>query len=72
MNFREYKVGSRFFALALGGSMTITLLLPSFDISSVSATEVALDKQLWAGHESGFSLDDPLLLGWNRPEKVIL
>ncbi|KRH79193.1 cytochrome C oxidase, mono-heme subunit/FixO [Ferrovum sp. JA12] len=72
MNFREYKVGARFFALALGGSMTITLLLPSFDISSVSATEVALDKQLWAGHESGFSLDDPLLLGWHRPEKVIL
>ena len=27
MNFREYKIGSRMFAVALGGSMCITLLL---------------------------------------------
>jgi len=72
MNFREYKIGSRFFALALGGSMTITLFMPSLDIGSVSATEIAMDKQLWAGHESGFSLEDPLLLGWHKPYKVLL
>jgi cytochrome c oxidase cbb3-type subunit 2 len=72
MNFREYKIGSRLFAVALGGSMCITLLMPSFDIASVSATEVAMDKQLWAGHETGFSLDDPLLLGWHKPMKATL
>ena len=72
VNFREYKMGSRFFALALGGSMTITLLLPSFDIASVSATDIAMDKQLWAGHETGFSLDDPLLLGWHKPVKALI
>ena len=70
MNFREYKIGARFFALALGGSMTITLLLPSLDIANVSATPMALEKQLWAGHETGFSLDDPLLLGHHRPVAV--
>ena len=72
VNFREYKMGSRFFALALGGSMTITLLFPSFDIASVSATDIAMDKQLWAGHETGFSLDDPLLLGWHKPVKALI
>jgi cytochrome c oxidase cbb3-type subunit 2 len=72
MNFREYKIGSRLFAIALGGSMCITLLMPSFDIASVSATEVALDKQLWAGRETGFNLDDPLLLGWHKPLKATL
>ncbi len=72
MKFKEYRLGARFFSVALGGSMCITLLLPSLDISSVSATPISLDKQLWAGHESGFSLDDPLLLGWHRPLKVLL
>ncbi len=72
MKFREYKIGARFFALALGGSMTITLLMPSFDINNVTATEVALDKQLWAGHESGFSLEDPFLTGLHKPVKVLL
>lgn len=72
MNFREYTIGARFFALALGGSMCITLLMPSFDLRSADATEVSLDKQLWAGHESGFTLEDPLLLGWHKPLKVYL
>lgn len=72
MNFREYTIGARFFALALGGSMCITLLMPSFDLRSADATEMALDKQLWAGHESGFTLEDPLLLGWHKPLKVLL
>ncbi len=38
VNFREYKAGARFFAVALGGSMCITLLMPSFDINLVNAT----------------------------------
>ena len=49
MNFREYKIGSRMFAVALGGSMCITLLLPSLDIASVDATEISMDKQLTGG-----------------------
>jgi cytochrome c oxidase cbb3-type subunit 2 len=70
--FREYKIGSRLFALALGGSMTITLFLPSINIASVSSTDVALTKQLAIGHETGFNLDDPLLLGRNKPIGVSL
>jgi cytochrome c oxidase cbb3-type subunit 2 len=70
--FREYKIGSRLFGLALGGSMTITLLFPSINIASVSSTDVALTKQLAIGHESGFNLDDPLLLGKNKPLSVQL
>jgi len=31
-----------------------------------------MDKQLWAGHETGFSLDDPLLLGWHKPVKALI
>ena len=72
VNFREYKIGARFFGLALGGSMTITLFMPSFDLRNVNATEMALDKQLWAGHESGFSLADPFLTGEHRPVRVTL
>lgn len=72
MNFREYKAGARFFAVALGGSMCITLLMPSFDINHVNATEIAMTKQLWAGHETGFNLDDPFLLGYNHPVKAML
>jgi cytochrome c oxidase cbb3-type subunit 2 len=70
--FREYKIGSRLFAAALGGSMTITLFFPSMNIASVSSTDVALAKQLAIGHETGFNLDDPFLLGKNKPIGVSL
>jgi cytochrome c oxidase cbb3-type subunit 2 len=70
--FREYKIGSRLFALALGGSMTITLFFPSINIASVSSTDIALTKQLAIGHETGFNLDDPLMLGKNKPIGVSL
>ena len=70
--FREYKIGSRLFGLALGGSMTITLFFPSLNIRSVSSTDVALVKQLTVGHEAGFNLDDPFLLGKNKPLAVSL
>ena len=70
--FREYKIGSRIFAVALGGSMCITLLLPSINIAAVSSTDVALTKQLAVGHETGFNLDDPFLQGKNKPIVVAL
>jgi cytochrome c oxidase cbb3-type subunit 2 len=70
--FREYKIGSRIFGLALGGSMCITLFWPSINIASVSSTDVALTKQLAIGHETGFNLDDPLLQGKNKPVVVNL
>lgn len=70
--FREYKVGTRIFALALGGSMCITLLFPSINIAAVSSTDIALTKQLSAGHETGFNLDDPFLQGKNKPLVVTL
>jgi len=60
------------FAVALGGSMCITLLLPSIDIASVDATSISMDKQLTAGWETGWNLYDPLLLGWHKPVKVLL
>jgi cytochrome c oxidase cbb3-type subunit 2 len=72
MNFREYKIGSRMFAVALGGSMCITLLLPSIDIASVDATSISMDKQLSAGWETGWNLYDPLLLGHHKPIKALL
>ena len=72
MNFREYKIGSRMFGVALGGSMCLTLLLPSLDIARVDATSISMDKQLTAGYETGFNIYDPLLLGHNKPLKVLL
>ncbi len=72
MNFREYKIGARMFAVALGGSMCITLLLPSLDIAAVDATSVSMDKQLTSGYETGFNIYDPLLLGQHKPVKVLL
>ena len=70
--FREYKIGSKMFGIALGGSMTITLFFPSINIASVSSTDIALTKQLQMGHETGFNLDDPMMLGWNKPLGVTL
>lgn len=73
MAFREYTIGSRLFGVALGSSMMITLYMPSMDIAAVGATEIALDKQLWAGRETGWNLDDPGMTGRKgRPIKVIL
>lgn len=72
MNFREYKIGSRMFGIALGGSMCITLFLPSFDLRSAVSTDVALDKQLTAGWETGWNIYDPLMLGKNKPLKVLV
>ena len=72
MNFREYKIGSRMFGFCLGGSMCITLLMPSFDFRSAASTETALDKQLSAGWETGWNVADPLMRGWNKPFKVTL
>jgi len=72
MAFREYKIGARMFSLALGGSMTITLLLPAFDFASATSSKVALDKALTAGWETGFNLDDPFLQGKGKPVKATL
>lgn len=72
MNFREYKIGARIFGAALGGSMCITLLLPSFDFRSAQSTDMALDKQLSAGWETGWNVYDPFLLGKNKPMKVLV
>jgi cytochrome c oxidase cbb3-type subunit 2 len=72
MAFREYKIGARMFAVCLGGSMIITLFFPSITIAKATSSDVALDKSFYAGHETGFSLEDPFLLGWNKPLKVTL
>lgn len=72
MNFREYKIGARLFGLCLGGSMCITLFMPAFDFRSATSTETALDKQLSAGWETGWNVYDPLMLGANKPLKVLV
>jgi len=70
--FREYKIGARMFAFALGSSMIITLYFPSVDMASVQATEHALERQLAYGRIGGFSYEDPLLKGWGKPVTVSL
>jgi cytochrome c oxidase cbb3-type subunit 2 len=72
MAFREYKIGARMFGVSLASSMFITLVMPTLDIRQVGATDIALDKQLAAGRETGFNVDDPFLLGHNKPLKVLL
>ncbi|MBF0282079.1 MAG: cbb3-type cytochrome c oxidase subunit II [Zetaproteobacteria bacterium] len=72
MAFREYKIGCYMFGFALSFSMFVTIFLPSVDMSSVSSTELALDKQLTYGHESGFAYEDPFLQGHGKPVKVVL
>ena len=72
MAFREYKIGSRLFGLALGGSMMITLYMPSLNIVSVASTETGMRKGLQYGRISGFSYEDPFLQGTNKPLTVLL
>lgn len=72
MAFREYKIGARLFGVALGGSMMITLYMPSLDIVQVSSTELGLRKGLMYGRVGGFSVEDPLLQGVNKPLTVVL
>lgn len=56
----------------LGLSMTITLMLPSFDFRSAESTWVGLDKSLSNGRVIGFSYEDPTLRGEGKPITVIL
>lgn len=72
MAFREYKVGSRLFGVALGGSMIITLYMPTVDMTSVQVTETGLKKQLSYGRIGGFSYEDPFLQGEGKPKTVVL
>lgn len=73
MAFREYKIGSRLFGVALGSSMMITLYMPSIDIAKVGATEISLQKQLASGHETGWNTNDPFMTGRKgRPIGVTL
>jgi len=70
--FREYRIGCVMFGVALSLSMTITIILPGLDISSMSSTKIALEKQLTFGWESGFNYYDPFLQGKDKPIKVTL
>jgi len=70
--FREYKIGARLFGIALGGSMMITLYMPSLNIVEVASTEIGLRKGLSYGRVAGFSLEDPFLRGWHKPTTVLL
>lgn len=72
MAFREYKIGARMFAFCFGGSMAITLLMPSFTLANATTSDVGLDKSFYSGNQSGFSWKDPLLKGWNKPLKITL
>jgi len=60
------------FGVALSLSMFITIVLPGIDISSMSSTKTALEKQLTYGWESGFNYYDPFLQGKDKPIKVVL
>jgi len=70
--FREYKIGCVMFGVALSLSMFITIVLPGLDISSMSSTKIALEKQLTYGWETGFNYYDPFLQGKDKPVKVTL
>ena len=72
MGFREYRVGSILFGVALSTSMMITIYFPGLDISSVSSTSLALEKQLTYGKVSGFDYGDPFVQGKDKPIKVVL
>ncbi|RMF23844.1 MAG: cytochrome oxidase [Deltaproteobacteria bacterium] len=52
--------------------MTVTIFLPSFDMSSVTATKKSLQDSLTYGRESGFSYEDPFLNGKAKPILVKL
>jgi cytochrome c oxidase cbb3-type subunit 2 len=70
--FRQYKLGAAGVGGMLGLSMTITLMLPSFDFRSAESTWVGLDKSLSNGRVIGFSYEDPTLNGSGKPITVIL
>jgi len=72
MGFREYRIGSILFGVALSTSMVVTVYMPSLDISGVSSTATALEKQLTYGKNSGFDYGDLFLHGTDKPTKVIL
>lgn len=72
MAFREYRIGCWMFGFALSLSMFVTIILPGLDISSMSSTKIALEKQLTYGWETGFNYYDPFLQGKDKPVKVVL
>lgn len=72
MGFRNHKVGAAGVGAMLGLSMTITLMLPSFDFRSANSTWVGLDKSLSNGRVIGFSYEDPTVRGNGKPITVVL
>ncbi len=70
--FRKHKLGAAAIGGMLGLSMCITLFLPSFDFRSGESTWVGLDKTLSNGRVIGFSYEDPLAIGANKPITVVL
>jgi len=72
MGFREYRIGSIMFGVALATSMVVTVYMPGLDISNTVATATALEKQLTYGKVAGFDYGDPFLHGDDKPIKVIL
>src|SRR3569832_479886 len=72
VGFRQYKLGAAGIGGMLGLSMTITLMLPSFDFRSAESTWVGLDKSLSNGRVNGFSYEDPTVGGNGKPLTVIL
>ena len=72
MGFQQYKLGAAGIGAMLGLSMTITLMLPSFDFRSAESTWVGLDKSLSNGRVIGFSYEDPTVTGKGKPITVIL
>lgn len=72
MAFQTYKLGSIGIGAMLGLSMTITLMLPSFDFRSAESTWVGLDKSLSNGLRIGWSYEDPFVVGAGKPLTVIL
>jgi cytochrome c oxidase cbb3-type subunit 2 len=52
--------------------MLITLYFPTVNMTSVAATEMGVRKGLQYGRVSGFSYQDPFLLGKNMPKTVVL
>ena len=72
MAFRQYRIGSIMFGIALGTSMMVTIFFPSIDMSSVKATKYALQYMLMYGRESAFAYEDPFLEGKGKPITAVL
>ncbi len=70
MAYREYKFGTMMIGTLFVIVLSIVVLFPSLQMAKIPPTATAVQKSKDYGSESGWTLEDPMMTGDNRPTMI--